>query len=294
MCGRFALTLPPDAVRQFFAYDERPNFPPRYNIAPTQPVAVVLQENGARHFRLMRWGFLPSWVKDPKEFPLVINIRSETAATKPSFRNALKRRRCLMPTDGFYEWHRLGTKQTPDRRAYLAARADRGPMAFAALWETWISRDGSEIDTVAMLTAPANGVMSAIHDRCPVMLDPPDWPLWLDPANESEGIESLLKPPPDDAFELLRVSDAVNKVANDGPQVQLAVGEGVRMPRETSAPHPGPLPAGGEREKGLSVAPSASWPGDGGERAFSPPGGEKDRMRGGKAKPENGGQGSLF
>ncbi len=232
MCGRYALTLPPEAVRAFFGYDDQPNFPPRYNIAPTQPVPVVLEENGRRRFRLMRWGFIPSWVKDTRDFPLVINIRSETAAGKPSFRNALKRRRCLMPTDGFYEWQGKGAT----RRAFLARRADRGPFAFAALWETWIAPDGAEIDTVALVNGPANGVMSAVHERCPIILAPADWPLWLDPANEREGIADMLKPPPDNAFELVEIGDAVNKVANDGPEVQTPLGEGSRKAQPVTSP----------------------------------------------------------
>src|SRR5690606_12498466 len=113
MCGRYAITLPPDAMQALFRYGERPNFPPRYNIAPTQPVPVVRIHNGAREFILMRWGFIPGWVKDAKAFPLVINIRGESAHEKPSFRAALTRRRCLMPADGFYEWHRVDKESRP-------------------------------------------------------------------------------------------------------------------------------------------------------------------------------------
>lgn len=216
MCGRYAITLPPQAMRELLEYPEQPNFPPRYNIAPTQPVPVVLLHEGARQFMLMRWGFIPSWVKDPKDFPLVINIRSESAAEKPSFRAALTRRRCLMPVDGFYEWRRSGKENQP----YLFRRPDRGLFAFAALWETWHSQDGSEIDTVAMVTGPANGLMSAIHHRCPVILDPAQYDAWLDPTATPNAVGSLLKPPPEDFLELLAVSPAVNKVANDGPEVQ--------------------------------------------------------------------------
>jgi putative SOS response-associated peptidase YedK len=108
MCGRYAITLPPETYREFYGYSEQPNFPPRYNMAPTQPVPIVLEDRGERHFMLVRWGFLPSWVKDPKDFPLVINARGETLETKPTFRNALKRRRCIFLADGFYEWRREG------------------------------------------------------------------------------------------------------------------------------------------------------------------------------------------
>ncbi len=220
MCGRYAVTLPPEAMRQAFAYREQPNFPLRYNIAPTQPVPVVRLEQGTRQFILMRWGFIPGWVKDPKDFPLVINIRSESAAEKPSFRAALARRRCLMPADGFYEWHRLGEGRRQENRPYLFRRPDRGFFAFAALWETWHSPDGSEIDTVAMVTGPANGQMAAIHHRSPVILAPEAYDAWLDPASEPAALRPLLRPPPDDFLEMIRLGDAVNKVANDGPELQ--------------------------------------------------------------------------
>ncbi|KPF65851.1 hypothetical protein IP69_16780 [Bosea sp. AAP35] len=220
MCGRYAITLPPASMRTLFGYPEQPNFPPRYNIAPTQPVPVVRQHEGNRQFMLMRWGFIPGWVKDPKDFPLVINIRSETAATKPSFRAALTRRRCLMPADGFYEWHRLGQGRHAESRAYLFRRPDRDLFAFAALWETWHSPDGSEIDTVALVNGPANGLMAAIHDRCPVIIAPQDFDAWLDPVAEAGAIGPLLRPPPDEWLEMVRIGNAVNKVANDGPEVQ--------------------------------------------------------------------------
>ncbi len=137
----------------YFGYADQPNFPPRYNIAPTQPVPVVHRQDGVRRFTLMRWGFIPGWVKDPKDFPLIINIRSETVREKASFRAAIQRRRALMPADGFYEWQRLGR----DSRPFLLRRPDRGLFAFAALWETWMSPDGSEIDTVGLLNTTANG-----------------------------------------------------------------------------------------------------------------------------------------
>ena len=107
MCGRFVITSPPEALRRIFGYLEQPNFPPRHNVAPTQPVPVVIIENGARHFRLMRWGLIPSWVKDPRQFTLLINARSETVLEKPAFKNAIRRRRCLIPADGYYEWQVL-------------------------------------------------------------------------------------------------------------------------------------------------------------------------------------------
>jgi putative SOS response-associated peptidase YedK len=216
MCGRFAITLAPEVFRAAFGYVEQPNFPPRYNIAPTQPVPVVRIESGTRHFTLMRWGFLPAFVKDPKDFPLVINIRRETVREKPSFRGAFRHRRALMPVDGFYEWQTNGREKQP----FLIRRPDRGPFAFAALWENWSSADGSEIDTVAMLTGEANGTVAAVHHRCPVILDPKDYDRWLDPTSSPDEIASLLKPPPDDFLELVAVGKAVNSVANDRPDIQ--------------------------------------------------------------------------
>lgn len=233
MCGRYAITLPPDAMRALFGYPEQPNFPPRYNIAPTQPVPVVRQNESARQFILMRWGFIPGWVKDPKDFPLVINIRGETAAEKPSFRAALTRRRCLMPVDGFYEWRRPGPGMRGESLAYLFRRPDRGLFAFAALWETWSSPDGSEIDTVALINGPANGLMSAIHERCPVIVDPRHFGTWLDPMTEPKDYAALLRPPPEDLLEMVRIGPAVNKVAHDGPEVQEPFAP---SPAGTSAP----------------------------------------------------------
>lgn len=220
MCGRYAITLPPEAMRAAFAYREQPNFPPRYNIAPTQPVPVVRLDEGRRQFILMRWGFIPGWVKDPKTFPLVVNVRSESAREKPSFRAALARRRCLMPADGFYEWHRLGEGRRQENRPYLFRKPDRGFFAFAALWETWHSPDGSEIDTAAIVTGPANGQMAAIHHRSPVIVPPEAFDAWLDPSAEPAAVQALLRPPPDELLEMIRLGPAVNKVANDGPEVQ--------------------------------------------------------------------------
>jgi putative SOS response-associated peptidase YedK len=234
MCGRYALILPPEAVRAFFRYADQPNFPPRYNIAPTQPVPVVVANGGVPAFMLMRWGFLPSWVKDPKDFPLVINVRGETIREKPSFRAAFTRRRCLMPVDGFYEWYRVGK----DNRAYLFRRPDRGIFAFAAIWETWSSADGSEVDTVALVNSHANGLMSAVHHRCPVILRPSEFEAWLDPSTRLDAAGLMLKPPDDDVLEMVRIGALVNKVVNDGPELQLPWAEPpeCETPAETAKP----------------------------------------------------------
>ena len=213
MCGRYALTLPPAAVRAYFGYVDQPNFPPRYNIAPTQPIAIMRLEQGVRRFALARWGFLPAFVKDPKDFPLILNARAEGIADKPSFRAAIRRRRCIVLADGFYEWRRLGKARQP----FLIRRPDGAPLAFAGLWEGWGAADGSEIDTACIITCGPNGVMAAIHDRMPVILPPEVFGLWLDPHAEGKDILPLLRPAPDDDLELVAVSTAVNSVANDGP-----------------------------------------------------------------------------
>lgn len=216
MCGRFVLTTPPNAVKATFGYAESPNFPPRYNIAPTQPIAVVRQgEGGAPQFALMRWGFLPSWVKDPRDFPLLINARSEEAAGKPAFRAAMRRRRCLVPADGFYEWQKApnGKKQP----FFIRPRAAQ-PIAFAGLWETYVDTEGGEIDTVAILTVAANEKLASLHHRMPVVIAPADFARWLDAARfDPAAIADLLVPAENDVFDAYPVSTRVNRVANDDP-----------------------------------------------------------------------------
>ena len=232
MCGRYAITTPPEAVRAFFEYAERPNFPPRYNVAPTQPVPIVhlaRDPDGERrrHFMLARWGFLPSFVKDAKTFPLIINARAETATEKPSFRAAMKRRRCLIVADAYYEWLRGpkvgGPKSGKARvsRPYLFRRADAAPIGFAGLWETYCGPDGSEIDTACILTTDANAATVAIHDRMPAILDPSDFDAWLDcDGVDAAAAARLPAPAPPDAIEFFEIGTAVNKVGNDGPWIQ--------------------------------------------------------------------------
>jgi putative SOS response-associated peptidase YedK len=204
MCGRYALTLPPDIVRQYFKFPEAPNFPPRTDIRPTQPVPIVRLEQGARRFALMRWGFIPGFVKNEREFPLLINARSETVFEKASFRNAIRRRRCLFIADGFYEWHKLDEKGRK-KQPYLIRRPMQGPIALAGIWECWQSPNGSEIDTAAILTTSANALLSAIHDRMPVILEPHDFDAWLAPDTASNDVARLMRPLDDDILELVRI-----------------------------------------------------------------------------------------
>jgi putative SOS response-associated peptidase YedK len=226
MCGRYALTSPPEAVRRLFGYSETPNFPPRYNIAPTQPIAIIVGgrgEDGApsRHFMLARWGFLPGFVKDARDFPLLINARSETAVEKPSFRNAMKRRRCLVPADAYYEWLKLREGGWITRRPYLFRRVDGSPMGLAGLWETFSSADGSEIDTACILTTEANGATIAVHDRMPAIIDPKDFKRWLDSDNVSAAeAAKMLKPAADDALEFFEIGSGINKATSEGADLQ--------------------------------------------------------------------------
>lgn len=212
MCGRFVLAAPPEELRRVFGYPEQPNFPPRYNIAPTQPIAMVARFEGQRRFLLVRWGLIPSWVKDPAAFTLLINARSETAAEKPAFRAAMKYRRCLIPASGFYEWRRPASG--PKEPFYIRP-ADGSIAAFAGLYETYSSKDGSEIDTAAILTTDANSSFSWIHDRLPAVIPPAGFDAWLDPAVTADEARRFLTPVPDDYFEAIRVSDRVNVVRND-------------------------------------------------------------------------------
>jgi putative SOS response-associated peptidase YedK len=232
MCGRFVITSPPEAVRRIFGYSEQPNFPPGFNISPTQPIPVVIIENGNRHFRLMRWGLLPAWVKDPRKFTLLINARAETVREKPAFKNAIKRRRCLIPADGYYEWQASGQRKRP----YFIHRRDGGPIALAGLAETWIGPNGEELDTVAIVTAPASADLAVLHYRVPVTIAPADFEHWLDcNTHDVDAVMTLLRGPDEGEFVWHEVSTRVNRVANDDAQLMLPI---TAEEREAEEPKP--------------------------------------------------------
>lgn len=221
MCGRFVITSAPEALRKLFGYIDQPNFPPRYNIAPTQPVPVVIVENGARQFRLMRWGFVPAWVKDPRGFALLINARAETVTDKPAFKNAIRRRRCLIPADGWYEW-----SQSERKRPYFIHRSDGQPFGLAALAETWTGPNGEELDTVAIVTTAAGPDLAMLHPRVPVTIAPDDFDRWLDCVGDDAGdVLALLAAPAEGTFVWHEVSTRVNRAANDDAQLILPVSE---------------------------------------------------------------------
>lgn len=201
-------------------------FPPRYNIAPTQPVLTVIaappREPGSnlpdRQAVLARWGLIPGWAKNPNDLPLLFNARSETAAEKAAFRAAMRHRRALIPASGFYEWKR---EKGRTGQAYWVRPREGGLVAFAGLMETWLEPGGSEIDTAAILTTAANADVAAIHDRMPVVIQPQDFSRWLDcRSNEPRDVADLLSPAEPGFFEAIPVSSAVNKVANTAPEIQ--------------------------------------------------------------------------
>jgi putative SOS response-associated peptidase YedK len=239
MCGRYVITSAPEAIRALFRYQEQPNFPPRYNVAPTQPIPIVRLTEGKRQFALVRWGLLPSWVRDPKAFTLVINARGESVLDKPAFRNAMKRRRCLIPADGFYEWQAGATHKQP----YFIRLKSGAPMAFAGLWECWTGPNGEELETAAIVTTDANRALGPIHARMPVVIAPDAFDLWLNCAEvDAETAAALITPAPDALFEAYPVSTDVNRVANDNAKLLEPVAAG--------APEPPPAP------KSASKAPA--------------------------------------
>ena len=224
MCGRFTLRSPAGVVAEQFALFEVPPFAPRFNIAPSQPVPVVrLALRGPqpqRELVWLRWGLVPGWAKDPAIGNRMINARSETVADKPAFRTALRRRRCLVAADGFYEWQRPLPKAAGRRKQpyFIRLRDDR-PFALAGLWELWEGPDHSHVESCTLLTTEPNELIRPIHNRMPVILAVDDYPRWLDPAIEKpEPLAPLLRPYPSDQMTAYPVSTLVNSPANDDPR----------------------------------------------------------------------------
>jgi putative SOS response-associated peptidase YedK len=225
MAGRFALTAAPEEVEAMFATGDIEDFPPRYNIAPTQPILLVTagfpRDPGSnrpdRRSLLVRWGLIPGWARDPRKMSLLFNARSETAAHKSAFSAAMRHRRSLVPASGFYEWQ----SGSEPRQGYWVRPRRGGLIAFGALMETWLEPGGSEIDTAAILTTAANGALASIRDRMPLVIEPGDFARWLDCRNhEPRDVADLMRPLDPDFFEAIPVSDKVNKVANVGADLQ--------------------------------------------------------------------------
>ena len=217
MCGRFTLTVDPAEIADTFGSFTFPTqFAPRYNIAPTQPVLAVPNDakNKADFFI---WGLIPSWAKDPSIGNKLINARGETVAEKPSFRGGFKYKRCLILADGFYEWKTQPGAKT--KTPYFIHMKDRQPFAFAGLWDEWQSPEGSALRTCTIITTEPNELMSSVHNRMPVILDPKDYDLWLDAAPQTpDKLFHLIKPFPADGMSAHPVSTLVNKPGNDRPE----------------------------------------------------------------------------
>lgn len=213
MCGRYALHSHPQVVALAFGLGEVPDFAPRYNIAPTARVLIVRAPQGAREAAMVRWGLVPRWAKAPSYGVRMNNARAETVAQKPTFREAWRRRRCLIPADGFFEW----TPEAGHKQPYYVTPAGGGLFAFAGLWESWQGPDGP-LETCAIVTTDANAPMRAVHERMPVIVPRAEFARWLDcsPGNDATA---LLRPPPDGAIAIRRVSRAVNDARRDLPEL---------------------------------------------------------------------------
>ncbi len=210
------LTTPVSELQKVFGVPERPNLKARWNVAPTQDVPAVRRDEDGRHMVLLRWGLVPFWADDPSIGARMINARAESVAEKPAFRDAFRKRRCLVPADGFYEWKAEGKR----KQGYAIRRRDRAPFAFAGLWERWAGPKGGPalerpLESLTIVTTTANGALSFLHERMPVILDERDWDLWLDPAAPRPVLEGLLKPAPDDLLDTYPVGPRVNSVRND-------------------------------------------------------------------------------
>lgn len=216
MCGRFTLTASPERVQEVLElHDVSALEQPRYNVAPTQPVAVVT-DGEERRVEMFRWGLVPSWADDPAIGSRLINARAETAAEKPAFRAAFARRRCLVLADGFYEWQKEGTRKQP----YHIRLASGEPFAFAGLWEVWRpSEEAEPLLTCTILTGDANELVAPIHDRSPVILPADARWRWLDPDASREELRAFLRPFPAERMEAYPISTLVNSPANDGPEL---------------------------------------------------------------------------
>lgn len=223
MCGRYRLSRRKEVLAEYFGADvDDLDWEPRYNIAPTQPVPVIRRDDGGPtlHASLMRWGLIPSWATDPAIGAQTINARSETAATKPSFREPLQKRRCLIPADGFYEWQRRAGRKQP----FCFEVGDGGIFAFAGLWDRWRGKDGTVVETCTILTTTPNELLADVHDRMPVILPEDQYDRWLDPRmQDATSAVKLFKAFDSNLMKRYAVSTRVNSVANDGAECSVPV-----------------------------------------------------------------------
>ncbi|MFW2382767.1 MAG: SOS response-associated peptidase [Acidimicrobiales bacterium] len=239
MCGRFVATAPPSELADYFQAVVNESvvgaeIEPSFNVAPTNIVHAVRANDGHREIEAMKWGLVPSWAKDPKIGSRMINARADTVATKPAFRSAIKKRRCLVPADGFYEWHKVEGQK--NKQPYYITRNDSEPIVFAGLWEAWKPKpdteaydkaiaDGGDPDNLpwliscTLLTTDPNEEMERIHHRMPVLVPPSEWDRWLDPQNGVDAVGELLAPAPDGLLKVTAVTTRVNNVRNKGAEL---------------------------------------------------------------------------
>ena len=225
MCGRYALKATAAELRPLFGFVEHPNLAPRYNIAPTQEAPVIRQRRdppGERTIGNLRWGLIPPWAQGPKAGPPLINARAETLLEKPTFRNAFRRRRCLVPADGYYQWREGDASKQP----YLVTRRDHGIFAFAGIWERFGPRHdpAAAIDSFTIITSDANEFLRPFHHRMPVVLSPEAYASWLDPDAEAESLTALLAPAPNDWMACAPLAHAANSIRADGPEILAPTG----------------------------------------------------------------------
>jgi len=214
MCGRYILTTPGEVLAELFELDEKPPLEPRYNIAPTQEVAIVrARPESGRELAIVHWGLVPFWAKEKAIGNRLINARAESLAAKPAFRESFKKRRCLIPADGFYEWQHVGAAKQP----WLLRLRGGAPFVFAGLWSRWDDPETrTPLDSCTIVTTEANALVRPLHDRMPVILPREAWSSWLDPArHDPAGLSALLRPLEPDAMEAVRVSRHVNNPANE-------------------------------------------------------------------------------
>lgn len=220
MCGRYTIKTPAQDIVRFFGLADIPELTPRFNVAPTQSVLCIREANGNREGVLLKWGLVPSWADDPAIGNRLINARAETVASKPAFRAAFKRRRCLVVADGFYEWQKVNAKT---KQPWYFQLTDGEPFAFAGLWESWGEEDSS-LETCTLITTEANELVGSVHERMPVILPPEKYDLWTNPALEGgKQLADLLRPYPDQEMTGYPVSTQVNSPRNDGPDLIEAV-----------------------------------------------------------------------
>jgi putative SOS response-associated peptidase YedK len=241
MCGRYTLRTSPKLLASSLGVEDLPLFNPRYNIAPTQFVlaARLREDRPAREAVLLKWGLIPSWAKDPAIGNRCINARADGVADKPSFRAAFKRRRCLIAADSFYEWQKVGSKKQP----WLFQLQGGTPFAFAGLWETRKPPDGEPVESCAIITTEANGLVKSVHERMPVILSPDDYDAWLAPAEDARRLLTLLGPFPAGKIEAFPVGLHVNNPRNDDPACVEPLAGGKRFHAlEGPEPAPGACP----------------------------------------------------